>query len=232
MSDAGKVGLGRMEPGTMGQPRGKMLGGSTSLNYMAYVRGHPGDFDSWAKDFGATGWSFADVLPYFKKSEALVAPSHAPAGMVGIEDGAHGTDGPMGVSVRAPIIDAAQNFMRACHADGLPTIDYNGTTRGGPAGGCSLFQTTTKDGKRTSTYQAFLEPVMGRPNLKVYTGAHATKLVLAGGRATGVEFRIASGETVRVTSAHPNPPHHPPHASSPPYLSTHTPRHVPFSRCA
>src|SRR5690349_14662980 len=89
--DPGKAGKG-MREGRMFAPRGKMLGGSSGINYMAYVRGHPGDFDAWA-DGGAKGWSYADVLPYFRKSEHLV-----PSGDVPIDAEAHGTDGPLGVS--------------------------------------------------------------------------------------------------------------------------------------
>ena len=79
-----------------------MLGGSSGMNYMAYVRGHPGDFDAWAEG-GATGWSFDDVLPYFKKSEGL-----APSDDIVIDAAAHNTAGPLGVSVRAPILNAAR----------------------------------------------------------------------------------------------------------------------------
>ena len=96
--DPGGAGKG-LTDGRMMVPRGKMLGGSSGLNYMAYVRGHPGDFDGWAAD-GGKGWSYDDVLPYFLKSEDLAAPE-PPDGVV-IDDDAHGTGGPLGVSVRSP----------------------------------------------------------------------------------------------------------------------------------
>jgi len=96
-ADAGQCGLGLKE-GRMMMPRGKMLGGSSGINYMAYVRGHPGDFDAWA-DGGAVGWSFRDVLPYFKKSEGLT-----PSDDITIDRDAHNTHGPLGVSVRSPIL--------------------------------------------------------------------------------------------------------------------------------
>ena len=99
--DPGKAGLG-LNGRRMPVPRGKMLGGSSSINYMAYVRGHPGDFDSWAKG-GATGWSYDEVLPYFRKSEGLTASAE-----VAIDAAAHSSDGPLGVSVRSPVIPAAQ----------------------------------------------------------------------------------------------------------------------------
>ena len=100
-ADPGKCGLGLME-GRMMMPRGKMLGGSSGINYMAYVRGHPGDFDAWAKG-GATGWSYRDVLPYFKKSEGLT-----PSDDISIDTHAHNTTGRLGVSVRSPILPGAR----------------------------------------------------------------------------------------------------------------------------
>src|SRR5580765_3618931 len=148
-ADPGKAGLGlngRRTP----VPRGKMLGGSSGLNYMAYVRGHPGDFDAWAAG-GATGWSYADVLPYFRKSEAL-----AVSGDIVVDADAHGTDGALGVSVRQPILTAAREFVDAAVAAGVPRGDYNGRDRGGANGVVSLLQTSTRDGKRSSTYRAFL----------------------------------------------------------------------------
>ena len=111
-------------------PRGKMLGGSSGINYMAYVRGHPGDFDAWAAG-GATGWSYDDVLPYFKKSEGL-----APSGDIVVDADAHNTTGPLGVSVRAPVLAGAQEFVDAAVAAGIPRGDYNGRDRGGPTASC------------------------------------------------------------------------------------------------
>ena len=104
-ADAGGCGLG-LTDGRMMVPRGKMLGGSSGINYMAYVRGHPGDFDSWAAG-GATGWSYDDVLPYFKKSEGL-----APSGDIVVDADAHNTEGPLGVSVRAPVLPGAAGLRR------------------------------------------------------------------------------------------------------------------------
>jgi choline dehydrogenase-like flavoprotein len=121
-----------------------MLGGSSGLNYMAYVRGHPGDFDSWAKN-GAAGWSYADVLPYFRKSEGLT-----PSGEIVIDAEAHNTAGPLGVSVRSPVLPGAREFVEAAEAAGIPRGDYNGRDRGGAAGVVSLMQTTTRMGKRSS----------------------------------------------------------------------------------
>ncbi len=122
-ADAGNTGLGLID-GRMMVPRGKMLGGSSGINYMAYVRGHPGDFDSWAAD-GATGWSYEEVLAYFKKSEGL-----APSGDITVDTDAHNTQGPLGVSVRSPVIRGSQEFVEAAVAAGIPVGDYNGRDRG------------------------------------------------------------------------------------------------------
>src|SRR6516164_9875753 len=198
-ADAGGAGLG-LRDGRMMVPRGKMLGGSSGMNYMAYVRGHPGDFDSWAAQ-GATGWSYDEVLPHFKKSEGL-----SPSGDIKVDTEAHSTEGPLGVSVRAPVIPGAQEFVDAAVAAGIPAGDYNGRDRGGTTGVASLLQTTTRDGKRSSTYHAFLEgEAEHRPNLELICGAQVTRVILEGGpgalRATGVEYRASGGETVVVEAA-------------------------------
>ncbi len=197
-ADAGKAGRGLVD-GRMMMPRGKMLGGSSGMNYMAYVRGHPADFDAWASQ-GATGWSYGDVLPYFKKSEGLV-----PSGDIAVDADAHNSDGPLGVSVRAPIIPGAREFVDAAVAAGIPRGDYNGRDRGGRDGVVSLLQTSTRFGKRSSTYHAFLEgDTERRPNLTIITGAHVTRILLeeTSGRtvATGVEYRNAAGDTCAVTA--------------------------------
>src|ERR1700680_3895478 len=118
-ADPGKAGLG-LNGRRMPVPRGKMLGGSSSINYMVYVRGHPGDFDSWAQG-GATGWSYADILPYFRKSEGL-----APTGGATIDAPAHTSTAPLGVSVPSPVLPAAREFIQAAEAAGFPRGDYNG----------------------------------------------------------------------------------------------------------
>src|SRR3954451_9509359 len=192
-ADAGGCGRG-LRGGRMMVTRGKMLGGSSGINYMAYVRGHPGDFDAWAAG-GADGWSYDDVLPYFTKSEGLV-PSEA----IPLDLEVHNTEGPLGVSVRNPVVPGAQAFVDAAVATGIPLGDYNGRDRGGAAGVVSLFQTTTRDGKRASTYHAFLEgEPEQRPNLTIVTAAQATRVLFSGEpgalRATGVEYATADGGT-------------------------------------
>ena len=182
-ADPGKAGLG-LNGRRVPVPRGKMLGGSSGINYMMYVRGHPGDFDAWAEG-GATGWSYAEVLPYFSKSEGL-----APSEDIVIDAAAHNSAGPLGVSVRDPILPAARQFVEAAVAAGIPKGDYNGRDRGGPAGVVSLTQYTTRDGRRSSTYQAFLagEPEQ-RPNLTIITGAQATRVLLEGDGRTNSRDR-------------------------------------------
>ncbi len=191
-AEPGKCGLG-LTDGRMMVPRGKMLGGSSGINYMAYVRGHPGDFDAWSAA-GATGWSYREVLPYFKKSEGLT-----PSDEIVIDNEAHNTSGPLGVSVRSPIVPAARAFVTAAVAAGIPQGDYNGSSRGGAAGLVSLLQTTTRNGKRSSTYQAFLAgETERRPNLTIFTRAHVRQVILESlqGKvtATGIIYTIDGGE--------------------------------------
>lgn len=198
-ADPGNAGLG-LRDRRMPVPRGKMLGGSSGINYMAYVRGHPGDFDAWAAS-GATGWGYSDVLPYFMKSEDL-----APSDEIAVDAQAHGSGGPLGVSVRAPVIPAARDFVTAAAAAGIPKGDYNGRDRGGPAGVSSLFQTTTRKGMRSSTFHAFLEgETEARPNLTIVTHALVTRITLSGEAgakvATGIEYRDAAGATHSLTAA-------------------------------
>jgi choline dehydrogenase-like flavoprotein len=190
-ADPGKAGLG-LNRRSVPVPRGKMLGGSSGLNYMAYVRGHPGDFDSWAEG-GATGWSYVDVLLYFRKSEGL-----APSDAILIDGQALCSAGPMGISVRSPVLPGARDFVAAAEAAGIPRGDYNGRDRGGSAGVVSLLQTSTRQGKRSSTYRAFLEgEAERRPNLTIITGAQATRVLLESSgqmEAKGIEYLTATGE--------------------------------------
>jgi len=198
-ADPGKAGLG-LNGRRVPVPRGKMLGGSSGINYMMYVRGNPGDFDAWAEG-GADGWSYAEVLPYFKKSEGL-----APSPDIVIDEAAHNARGPLGVSVRDPILPAARQFVEAAVAAGIPRGDYNGRDRTAPNGVASLTQFTTRNGRRSSTYEAFLagEPER-RPNLTIITGAEVTRVLLEGEGArtiaTGVAYRTAAGEVAAVHAA-------------------------------
>ncbi len=198
-ADPGNAGLGLID-NLMPVPRGKMLGGSSGLNYMAYVRGHPGDFNAWAEG-GAKGWSYADVLPYFIKSEDLT-----PSNEISVDSEAHGTGGPLGVSVRSPVIPAARDFVKAAGATGIPTGDYNGRDRGGPSGVASLFQTTTRKGMRSSTYRAFLAgEAENRTNLTIITHALVTRVLLSDGAddltATGIEYQGEDGALHQISAS-------------------------------
>ncbi len=168
------------DPGTMNRvsywPRGKVIGGSSSINAMVYIRGHPGDFDDW-QAMGNPGWGWNDVLPYFKKSETS-------------DQGAtewRGGDGPLHVStVAQDLHPTCQNFLRAAVECGLTyTPDFNAATNEG----VGFYQNTAKGGLRMSAARAYLHPARKRPNLTVLSNAHATRLLFDGQRATGVEYR-------------------------------------------
>lgn len=197
-ADPGRCGLGLLGR-RMQVPRGRMLGGSSGINYMAWVRGHPGDFDNWA-EHGAAGWSYADVLPFFRKMEDFV-----PTNQITVDHDAHGEGGPVGVTVRSPVLPASLGFVDAAEAAGIPRGDYNGRHRGGQAGVASLFQTNTRKGRRSSTYHAYLEgDAERRPNLTIITHALARRVLLderpGGLAATGVEYRTEGGQ-IRTIAA-------------------------------
>ena len=190
-ADPGKAGLGLKER-RMRTPRGKMLGGSSGINYMVWVRGHPQDFDHWA-ELGAEGWSYNEVLPTFKKIEDFV-----PSNEITIDQDAHGRGGPVGVAVRSPMIPATRQFVAAAEAAGIPRGDYNGKDRVNPAGVSSAHQSNTRQGKRSSTYHAYLEgEAEARDNLTIITGALVTRVLLEGEgdalTAAGVEYRDGAG---------------------------------------
>ena len=168
-------------------PRGKTLGGSSSTNAMAYVRGNTADFDSWEK-MGNKGWSYKDVLPYFKKSEHNED----------ISNEFHGQNGLLNVSFakyfKTPI---SQVFIDACKESlGLPeNPDYNGASQYG----VGRFQFNIKDGVRHGAATAFLKPALKRSNLKVITNAVVSRIIIKDDRASGVEFIDAkSGGTSKV----------------------------------
>ncbi len=155
-------------------PRGKVLGGSSSINGMVYIRGQAEDFDHW-RQLGNAGWSFEDVLPYFRRSE------HQMRGA----DAFHATGGPLCVSdvARHPICEA---FIAAATELGFPrNDDFNGATQDG----VGYHQTTTRNGRRCSTAVGYLRPAMQRSNLRVVTGALTEKVLFEDRRAVGVTFR-------------------------------------------
>ena len=154
--------------------RGKALGGSSSINFMYYVRGNPRDYDRW-QALGNTGWSYQDVLPYFKKSEHFSRGANA----------YHGVDGELSVTdVIAPTA-ISQRFVDAAIALGY---DYNPDFNAMQQLGAGSYQFTIKDGKRHSAASAFLVPILQRPNLTVATGTLVTRLLFKGTRAVGVEY--------------------------------------------
>ncbi len=164
-------------------PRGRMLGGSSSMNAMLYVRGRPSDFDGWEDD-GAVGWGWDSVLPYFK---AMESNTRGP-------DAFHGGSGPLVVGdIRRPH-SLSHRFVEAAIATGIaPNRDFNGADQTGTG----FFQVTQKRGRRWSAADAFLRPAMRRPTLHVVTRALATRLVISADRVTGVEY-LHNGAQRRV----------------------------------
>ena len=186
------------QPGLNGrrgyQPRGRALGGSSAINAMLYVRGHPRDYDDWAAS-GCEGWSWDDVLPYFLKSENNERGA----------DALHGVGGPLHVSEQQTPRAVTEAFVEACTQTQVRSNDdFNGPKQEG----AGLYQVTQfhgavdgkdRDGERCSVAAAYLHPVMNRPNLKVLTGALATKLRFDGKRAVGLSYRLGGREqTVRA----------------------------------
>ena len=156
------------------QPRGRVLGGSSSINAMIYIRGQHEDYDGWAAE-GNPGWSFDEVLPYFRLAEGNLRGG----------DALHGGDGPLSVQdLRCPN-PLAQRFIDAGVQAGLPlNNDFNGPQQEG----VGWYQATHRNGERCSTAKAYLVPALGRPNLTVLTGAQAMRIGFEGRRASSVEF--------------------------------------------
>jgi choline dehydrogenase len=171
---------------TIYTPRGRVLGGSSSINGAVYVRGHRHDFDHW-RQLGAIGWGWDDVLPYFKKSERFCG---------GPRDD-RGADGVMPVTLQPHPDPLSLKAIQASVEAGLPsTEDYNGPSHEG----LSLMQLNAEKGRRRSAAAAYLEPVRRRANLSVITGAEVTALTFDGRRATGVQFRDRRGGITAATA--------------------------------
>jgi choline dehydrogenase len=167
------------EPGLHGrqvfQPRGKVLGGSSSINGLLYVRGQHEDYDRW-RQRGNLGWGYDDVLPYFRKAE------HQTRGA----DDYHGTGGPLSVSDWRHADPLSEAFVKAAVETGIPfNPDFNGATQEG----AGFFQTTTRRGRRASSAFCYLRPAKGRKNLSVETSALAQRIIFEGRRARAVEYR-------------------------------------------
>ncbi|CAH0353259.1 GMC family oxidoreductase [Aquabacterium sp. CECT 9606] len=164
-------------------PRGKTLGGSSSINAMVYMRGNPADYDAWAAQ-GNTGWSYQDLLPLFKEHENNERGGSA----------FHGTGGPLNVAEVRSRNPLSTMFIEAAHQCGIPkNTDFNGAIQEG----VGFHQVTQKNGERWSSARAFLHPVMQRPNLKVFTDARATRLLFDDKCIKGIEY-VRDGRTERL----------------------------------
>ena len=169
------VPLAHLDGRRMWFPQGRVLGGGGSINAQVFTRGHAKDYDAWAEEDGCTGWSYREILPYFRRAEDNERFSNA----------WHGTGGPLGVSDLISPHAMSKTFLRAAQEAGLP---YNPDFNGERQEGCGLYQVSQRNGRRCSAAVAYLRPAMARPNLSVRTGALATRIVVEHGRATGVDY--------------------------------------------
>ena len=165
--------------------QGRVLGGGSSVNGQVFTRGCPEDYDRWAYEEGCPGWSFKDVLPYFRRSEDNDV----------FADAYHGTGGPQGISTMGPD-PLTRVFVQACQQAGIPyTADFNGASQKGSG----FYQTFTRHGRRCSTSAAYLDTVRGRANLTVRTNCLARRIVVENGRAAAVEIQNGGrAETLRA----------------------------------
>ena len=184
--------VAQKDPGLNGRaipwPRGRVLGGSSSINGLLYVRGQPLDFNHW-QQLGNAGWGWDDVLPYFKRSETWKGDTADPE--------MRGTDGPLSVSPTGLKRDVVDKWISAAVAAGYrKTEDYNGTDQEG----VGYFQLTLNKGKRCSSAVAYLNPARGRANLTIFTHMQVEKLVIENGRVTGVTAKH-KGQPVHLNAA-------------------------------
>jgi choline dehydrogenase len=180
-------------------PRGRVLGGSSAINYMIYIRGNRHDYDAW-RDAGNPGWGYDDVLPLFIKSEDNRS----------LADAYHGRGGPLTVSSHRAPHPLVQRYLDAAEGLGLAlNPDFNGASQHG----CGMYQATIRDGARCSAELAFLRPARSRPNLTVLTHALATRILIEGTRAAGIEYlhdgavrrALAAGEVIVCGGAFNSP---------------------------
>jgi choline dehydrogenase len=172
----------RLNGRTMYQPRGKVLGGTSSINGMIYMRGHAADYDQW-RQLGNEGWDYESVLPYFRKAEDNERGA----------DEFHGAKGPLRVSNQPYEWEIGKALLEACKQAGIPeNPDFNGARQEG----CGYYQTTTNNKRRWSTAAAYLNPARGRSNLAIETRAHATRVLIENNRAVGVEYQTPGGRKI------------------------------------
>jgi choline dehydrogenase len=169
-------------------PRGRVLGGSSSINAMIYVRGSRHDFDSWRDDYGCEGWGYTDLMPYFLRAESNSRGASA----------YHGASGPLSVQDLKFRSSLTGDFVTAARHYGLPANDdFNGPEQDG----VGYYQVTQKAGRRWSAADAYLHPAIGRPNLTVYTDALVTGIDIEAGRATAVRYLRRGVEEVARAEA-------------------------------
>lgn len=159
----------------------RVIGGGSSINAEVYTRGHPSDYDRWADEEGADGWSFREVQPYFLRAE----------GNTILSGEWHGTDGPLGVSNLPEPQRTSRAFVQACQEYGMP---YNPDFNGSRQEGASIYQTTIRDNRRCSVAVGYLRPAKGRANLTIETGCKVSRVLFEGIRAIGVEY-VSNGRT-------------------------------------
>jgi choline dehydrogenase-like flavoprotein len=161
-------------------PQGRVLGGGGSINAMVYTRGNAKDYDDWEQEEGCRGWSYRDVLPYFRKAEDNERFSNE----------YHGTEGPLGVSDLITVNELTKAFVRSAQEAGIP---YNTDFNGARQEGCGTYQVTQRGGRRCSAAQGYLSKIRNRPNLTVQTECLVTQIRIENGQATGVEYVQGSG---------------------------------------
>ncbi|ANY84604.1 alanine-phosphoribitol ligase (plasmid) [Microvirga ossetica] len=163
----------------------KVIGGGSSINAQVYTRGNRLDYDRWAQQGNCAGWSYADVLPYFKRAEDNQRYS----------DEFHGTGGPLGVSVPVNPLPISEAFIRAAQEYGIPyNADFNGATQDG----IGHYQVTVRNARRSSAASAYLRPIRERANLTVRTGVAVKRIILEGRRAVGIELASADGASSEI----------------------------------
>lgn len=166
----------------------KVIGGGSSINAQLYTRGNALDYDSWSSELGCEGWSYREVLPYFKRAEDNQR----------FADDYHGYGGPLGVSMPAAALPICDAYIRAGQELGIP---YNPDFNGGRQAGVGFYQLTQRNRRRSSAATAYLAPIRNRRNLTVRLGAQVTRIVVENGRATGVEIVPTRGGAPEIIKA-------------------------------